>query len=329
MSSRHTVLNVSFTPENVKQLHENAIAGLPTGAHIISDAVTNRVFGWLPSVTFEEVAAAGVSGMGSAEGVIYNYPGLFIGDGYSGKLSGKIPAGSITAEGEEIDHDIVRAAMVGISGFAGNNHSCLLRALHGGICSKCFSLLTPWKPSIKAWTRNDVILSTLRLTHNDVLLDPDLIPYLRYSSHGDLINGLHACNYLQIASDNPDTHFTLWTKNAGYYREGLTLFGKPRPSNLQVIYSPLNMNVVPSKTALQAAKKAGFDAVFSVFQDRRKQAAAVQAGAYFCKCGDGSCRHLCQFCYNPARRAAYSSDAAVLIAEILDGEKHNDKKEGR
>lgn len=322
--SRHTVLNVSFSPENVKQLHENAIAGLPAGAHVISDAVTDRVFSWLPSVTYDDICRAGVTGMGPAEGVMRNYPGLYISDGYSGKLSGKVPAGSVTAAGEKINFDTVLAAMVGISGYAGNNYTCLYRALCGGICAKCFSLLTPWKPSIKAWTRNDVILSSIEITHNDVLLDPVLIPFLRYSSHGDLINGLHAKNYLQIAADNEDTNFTLWTKNAHFYREGLRMYGKPKPDNLTVIYSPLNMNCVPSYTSLQRMKEAGYDAVFSVFQDREKQAKAVAAGAHFCACGDGSCRHLCQFCYNPALRASYDAGAAILIAEILDGEKHRE-----
>ena len=249
MSSRHTVLNVSFTAEDVKKLHENAISGIPEGVTIVSEAVTRRVLEWLPSVSFDDIAAAGVSGMGAADGVIRNYPGLFIGDGYSGKLSGKIPAGSVTAAGEYIAAETVRAAMVGISGFAGNNYTCLYRALCGGICAKCFSLLTPWKPSIKAWTRNDVILSTLKLTRGDVVLDPELIPFLRYSSHGDLINGLHAYNYLTISAGNPDTNFTLWTKNAHYYREGLEMFGAPKPENLTVIYSPLRLNVTPSETA--------------------------------------------------------------------------------
>ena len=322
--SRHTNLNISFNAADVQRMHETAAAALSGGKIVINDAVTARV-NWVNALTFDEIRAAGVSGMGIKDGVLVNRPGLFISDGYSGKLSGKIPAGSLTAAGEYIPDEITRAAMVGISGFAGNNRTCLYRALCGGICAQCFSLKTPWKPSIKAWSRNDVILSSGRLQHGDVILDPELIPYLRYSSHGDLINADHAYNYLIMASDNPETNFALWTKNAHFMRAGLEMFGSPKPDNLTLIYSPLNMNVVPAPAALEAMKKAGYDAVFSVFGDRSKQSAAVSAGAHFCKCGAGSCRHLCQFCYDPARRGAFDPARAVLIAEILDGDNHREK----
>lgn len=324
MSTRHTVLNVSFTASDVKKMHENAIAALDGGKTVISEAVTNRMH-WIAGTTFEQIANAGKSGMGEAEGVIANRAGLFIGDGYSGKLSGKLHAGNVTASGEVIEAEEKRAPMVGISGHAGNNYTCLYRALTGGICGKCFSLLTPWKPSILAWSRNDVILSSGRLQHGDVILDSSLIPFVRFSSHGDLINADHAYNYLITAEDNPTVKFALWTKNAGIMRDGFRLFGKPKPENLTLIYSPLNMNVVPSVTALAAMKNAGYDAVFSVFGKREAQRKAVTAGAHFCKCGDGSCRHLCQFCYDPSRRASFDPDHAVLIAEILDGEKHSEK----
>lgn len=323
MSSRRTVLSLSFSAADVKTVQDNAAAALDPETVVIDPKVTDRVRR-IHAASFEEIAAAGVSGMGAKDGVINNRVGLYISDGYSGKLSGKIPAGSVTAAGEIINEDTARAAMVGISGFAGNNYSCLYRALCGGICGKCFSLTTPWWNSIKAWTRNDVILSSGRLQHGDVILDPALIPYLRYSSHGDLINADHAYNYLLMADDNPDTHFALWTKNAGYMRAGLAAYGH-KPENLTLIYSALNLNVTPSAAGLAAAKAAGYDAVFSVFDRRDRQTAAVNSGAHFCKCGPASCRHLCQYCYDPARRAAADPARAVLISEILDGDRHQEK----
>ena len=324
MSSRHTNLNVSFTASDVKRMQETASAALIGGKTVISDAVTARM-NWVHNLTFEEIASAGVSGMGVNDGVIVNRAGLFIGDGYSGKLSGKIPAGSTDADGVYYPAETVRAPMVGISGFAGNNYTCLLRALFGGICAECFSLKTPWKPSIKAWTRNDVILSSGCLTSGDVIFDPEKIPFARFSSHGDLINGFHAYNALRISADNPGTRFALWTKNAHFMRDGFRMFGAPKPENLTLIYSPLRLNVTPSVTALQAAKAAGYDAIFSVFDRQEKQETAVNSGAHFCQCGNGSCRHLCRFCYDPARRVNRPDDRAVLIAEILDGDKHNEK----
>lgn len=310
------LLNVSFSENDVKSLREKSV--FPENVMVINPAVTARIRR-LQAAGYDDIVKAGVSGLREKEGIISNRPGLFFSNKYSGKMEG----------------------MVGLSGFAGNNSLCLRRAIAGtkqenddtaenddftNICGKCFSFLTPWWYSLLAWTRNDVILSTVKIGSGDVIIDPALIPYTRYSSHGDLINGLHAYNYLRIAADNPDVKFGFWTKNAGYYREGLEMFGGPRPENLTVNFSPINTNVIPSASSLQAAKAAGIDGIFSVFTDREKQAAAINAGAYFCKCGPGSCRHNCLFCYSQkTRRRDYDASKAVLIAEILDGERHKGK----
>lgn len=273
---------------------------------VISQAVTNRIH-LLQSMSLDDIMTAGKSGLGKNKGILVNAYNLFFSDGYTGKMLGK----------------------VGLSGFAGNNPECIKRALLGyGICRHCFSFLTPWINSIKAWTKNDLILSSGIMEKGSVIIDPEKIPSMRYSNHGDLINKYHLYNYFRIAADNPYTQFALWTKNVQIYHDGLDLFGY-KPNNVIVGFSPINMNVIPSNDALIAAKKQGFDFIFGVNDTYANQEKSLINGGYKCKCGENSCRIHCQFCYNAKKRAELgynmaTDNKAVFISEILDGERHKE-----
>lgn len=271
---------------------------------VISAAVTNRIR-LLQSFGIEEIMAAGKSGLGKNKGILVNAYNLFFSDGYTGKMLGKI----------------------GLSGFAGNNPECIKRALLGyGICRHCFSFLTPWINSIKAWTKNDLLLSSGMMEKNSVIIDPEKIPSMRFSSHGDLINKYHLYNYFRIAADNPYTQFALWTKNVQIYHDGLDLFGY-KPANIIVGYSPIQMNVIPSEKSLIMAKKSGFDFIFGVNDTWANQEKSLLNGGYKCRCGENSCGLHCRFCYDAKRRAelGYSmTEKAVFVSEILDGERHKE-----
>lgn len=271
---------------------------------VISAAVTNRIR-LLQSFGIDDIMTAGKSGLGKNKGILVNAYNLFFSDGYTGKMLGKI----------------------GLSGFAGNNPECIKRALLGyGICRHCFSFLTPWVNSIKAWTKNDLLLSSGMMEKNSVIIDPEKIPSMRFSSHGDLINKYHLYNYFRIAADNPNTQFALWTKNVAIYHDGLDLFGY-KPANIIVGYSPIQMNVIPSEKSLIMAKKSGFDFIFGVNDTWANQGKSLVNGGYKCRCGENSCRLHCQFCYNAKKRAelGYSmTEKAVFVSEILDGERHKE-----
>lgn len=271
---------------------------------VISAAVTNRIR-LLQSFGIDDIMAAGKSGLGKNKGILVNAYNLFFSDGYTGKMLGKI----------------------GLSGFAGNNPECIKRALLGyGICRHCFSFLTPWINSIKAWTKNDLLLSSGMMEKNSVIIDPEKIPSMRFSSHGDLINKYHLYNYFRIAADNPNTQFALWTKNVAIYHDGLELFGY-KPSNIIVGYSPIQMNVIPSEKSLIMAKKSGFDFIFGVNDTWANQEKSLVNGGYKCRCGENSCGLHCQFCYSAKKRAelGYSmTEKAVFVSEILDGERHKE-----
>ena len=221
--------------------------------------------------------------------------------------------------------------ILGLSGFAGNNARCIKRAKsRKGVCPFCFSFIGSKFSNLAAWTKNDTIMSTVKLGLNDVKIDAAKYPECRFSTHGDLINSLHAYNLLIIAASNPEIQFTLWTKNHFEYSTGLAMytaeFGE-KPRNMRVIFSASRLDQMFSEKQLQALKKNGYDAVFAVYTTWASQTAAVQAGAKKCVCGLLSCKEKCHFCYDAfqvwQRRGLYTNQA-VWIAEILDGDKHRE-----
>lgn len=290
---------------NLKSMF-NAANNVLANNVVIKQSVTDRIH-TLQSMSIDDIMAAGKSGLKANKGILKNDYNLFFSDGYTGKMTGK----------------------VGLSGFAGNNPECLKRALMGyGICRHCFSFLTPWMNSIKAWTKNDLILSSVMMEKNSVIIDPEKIPSMRYSSHGDLINDIHLYNYFRIAADNPAVEFALWTKNVKIYRDGLQLFGY-KPNNVIVGFSPIQMNVIPSEKSLTAAKANGFDFIFGVNDTWAAQEKSLINGGHKCKCGENSCGIHCRFCYSAARRRELgynmaTDNKAVFISEILDGERHHE-----
>lgn len=298
-----SVFNYTITPAAVQQL---ITAVGYDGRTVINRLVTAKVER-CQGFTAADLNAAGTTGLGVKDGVLYNPYGLFLSNKYGGKMS-----------------DIV-----GLTGFAGNCADCLKRAENPkNVCSICFSLIGSRFVNLKAWTKNDVILSTVKFTLGDLVLDPTLIPELRYGTHSDLINALYAYNLFVIAETNPGTEFPLWLKNHKYYKAGLEMFSAEhgeKPANLRSIYSGHQLDVYPSESSLRALKSVGYDAYFCVYSTLDKQQKAVDAGAHRCLCADGSCKYGCHFCYDHYTVwSGTGSDKAVWIAEILNGDRHKE-----
>ena len=277
---------------------------------IINENVTWKVH-YAQSLTDEDIRKAGKSGLKFSDGVLVNKRGVFISGSFSGKM-----------------HD-----MPGISGYAGNNKQCLQRAMNGcSVCAHCYSLIGIWKTCIPAYTKNDLIFSTEKFEVGDLVLDPERFPYFRFSTHGDTINALHVYNMLVTARTNPDTQFTLWTKNLGYWGLGLQMYKDEfhtacKPQNFFTLYSPLSLDYFPTDEALQGLKLLEVDAIFCVYTTYAEQNKAVELGAWSCMCGTDSCRHHCKFCYDREVRNAWgkaSAGKAIWVAEILDGARHKE-----
>lgn len=302
-------MSISIVADSEKSVNRFGLEPAVLESVVINEKVTYKIH-YALSLTDEQIEKAGSSGLKFSDGVIVNKHGIFVSGSYSGKMED----------------------MPGCSGYAGNNAECLRRALDGNsVCAHCFSLIGIWKTCIPAYTKNDKIFSTIKFSVGDFVLDPERFPYFRFSTHGDTMNALHVYNMLVCALTNPETQFTLWTKNVRYWIDGLAMFEKEygkKPANFYAIYSWLITDGMPSLEQRQTLKRLGFDAVFVVYNTWASQNKAVECGAKRCVCGTGSCRHHCKFCYDRKVRSLMgfdgNSDAVTWIAEIMDGANHKE-----
>ena len=120
-----------------------------------------------------------------------------------------------------------------------SNQFCIREYQSGNpnkICVYCYShemLNTFRKNCVPAFKHNSDLLSKAELI-------PDLLPvinsaFFRFNGHGELINKTHFENFIWIASHNPQTIFSLWTKRkdivAHYAKQNAI------PKNMILIYS--------------------------------------------------------------------------------------------
>lgn len=112
--------------------------------------------------------------------------------------------------------------------------------------------------------------------------------YFRLEAFGDLINETHAINYFTFCNMNPETRFTLWTKNPVFIHNAIK-DGHKKPANLTVIYSSPYLN--------RAAKQCIFDIfpfidkIFTVYTKEQAAADGVRINCGARKCAD------CLLCY--------------------------------
>lgn len=179
--------------------------------------------------------------------------------------------------------DKVRA----LSSFAGMNPSCMAMMKNkDGVCAHCYAykqVMSGVYPAQRvALERNGEALSGSLLK-----IVPDLSKQevFRFESHGDVINVIHARNFIRIAKANPKTHFAAFTKRPNIYMAAIEKEGKPDNLNI-VISSPL------LNTPLNIDKYPFADVCFTVY-DKEHTPAAIE---WKCQCSKGSCNR-CRFCY--------------------------------
>ena len=112
--------------------------------------------------------------------------------------------------------------------------------------------------------------------------------YFRLEAFGDLINETHAINYFTFCRLNPETRFTLWTKNPVFIHKAITS-GHNKPENITIIYSSPYLN--------KAAKQCIFDIfpfidkIFTVYSKEEAKAENININCGAKKCAD------CLICY--------------------------------
>ena len=183
--------------------------------------------------------------------------------------------------------------MVVITTSMTNNPNCeKCSHIHGSICEHCYSKKAlSYRPNVKdRYELNGKILSSAILPDEEL---PILnAPYVRFESHGDLINETHLENYINICKKNRYTHFALWTKN---YNLILNYFkSHKKPSNLNIVISSLMLNVPISPKRFDAL---GLNVkTFTVYDKEHAEHVDINCGGRCCltclKCYTSRCKTI-------------------------------------
>ena len=141
---------------------------------------------------------------------------------------------------------------------------------NGCICADCFAVDT----------QNNYLSLLDHTVYNTAILASQILPremfphfysvdIFRLESFGDLVNKIQAINYLLFAYENPNTTFTIWTKNPDILDAAIQEYGKPE--NLICIVSSKYKNEIAE------ANYSWIDHIFTVWDNREKaEAAGVQ-----------------------------------------------------
>jgi hypothetical protein len=120
------------------------------------------------------------------------------------------------------------------------------------ICEKCYShrmLGTYRKNMADALQHNSDMLSE-PIEWDDLPKVMDL--YIRFNSHGELINEIHFRNIINICNKNLKTSFALWTKRKDIVQRVLKYADKP--ANLRLVFSNNATDKIMSKPPLHFDK---------------------------------------------------------------------------
>ena len=126
-------------------------------------------------------------------------------------------------------------------------------AVEGSICSHCYAeaMMHQYTALEEKLKRNTKIL-TESIIPDDELPDTTGDKIFRFESFGDLNNEIQLTNYLNIVRKNPETRFTLWTKQYDLVKEYFSTHDVP--DNFTLILSSLMVN---RKIDLTFMKKLG------------------------------------------------------------------------
>ena len=134
------------------------------------------------------------------------------------------------------------------------NNYCMRQCTFKG---KCYSKkhIKRFPNNASAWELNSDKLSKS-------IIDYDLLPkfyntnFVRFHSHGELINDIHLINFMNICNKNEDVTFTLWTKRNDLIKRHFKNHEKPK--NLILIFSNSKFDKPMDKIPLH------FDKTFNV-----------------------------------------------------------------
>ena len=116
------------------------------------------------------------------------------------------------------------------------------RKIKGSICEKCFAASTVGRYS----DLEKHLHANFLLMNNGIISWDDLPRFnntriVRFESFGDSASVNHVINTFNICRKNPETNFTIWTKNPNFIVQAIRQ-GHEKPSNLIIVLSSMKLN---------------------------------------------------------------------------------------
>lgn len=157
------------------------------------------------------------------------------------------------------------------------------------VCAKCYAQaqLKRQKTLRDKLYYNSLFYSQYELKPSDVPIIYTVNNVLRFESHGDFINTIHAKNSYVIARKNKHLQCGLWTKNAWLFK------GLKKPKNIVFVYSIAKINKVITMTTLKDIQKIYpfVDKLFAVYSKD-----FIKDTGITINCGGRDCMN-CLTCY--------------------------------
>ena len=167
------------------------------------------------------------------------------------------------------------------------NQYCKARAKNKNlVCNHCFSMAMQkrYKTLTTKLQRNSEILQNEVFAVNAWPRVNAAI--FRLEAFGDLANETQCINYFNLCKRNPETTFSLWTKNP-FIIDRVLKSGERKPKNLIIIFSSPCLN----KASEKIFERFSFvDKIFTVYDKEH-------AGNVNINCGARSCND-CRRCYS-------------------------------
>lgn len=199
----------------------------------------------------------------------------------------------ILEEGICTNHEGKMKGIHSISTSCIENPLCIAnRKVEGSICQHCYAkTLQEMRTALHEKDKRNAEYYTKELIKEEDLPETNA-KLFRLEAFGDLHNRTHLENYLAIVNHNPETRFTIYTKNYGLIKEYFS--DHKCPDNMTVVISSLflnrKMNVEPFYRL--GAFKEGQLKVFTVYDyEFLREHPEIKIN-----CGSRSCMH-CKRCY--------------------------------
>lgn len=163
------------------------------------------------------------------------------------------------------------------------------------ICAHCYSRrMMEIYPNLKAkLERNDWVLKYTALTV--VLKIRTKLGAFRFEAFGDIETVTQVFNYFNIAEANPDTDFSLWTKNPWIIDDAVDKLGAVKPDNLTIIGSSWRINR-PMRDYFES-----FDCIDHIFTVYDKD--FIKGNNVEIQCGGKSCKECGCKCYKHGHKS--------------------------